>query len=156
MKSDTRKLLSDSFNRGAQTIYEATKSARAMAASMEHDGLLIKAPAIVEYEHGSQMSTYENHLTGYTTTTPRINGVLYPNEELPEVPFDVNSTPLTDEQFESFMRFTDDGYIPVDPTPIHISPEDMEVFLNRLENPRDFTPEVKSRFEKYRDMSKPQ
>lgn len=42
---DRRRWLSDSFNRGAQSIEEATASARSMAAAMEHTGLLLRAPA---------------------------------------------------------------------------------------------------------------
>lgn len=40
-----RRWLSDSFNRGAQSIEEATASARAMAVAMERTGLLLRAPA---------------------------------------------------------------------------------------------------------------
>jgi hypothetical protein len=40
-----RSRLSDSFNRGAQTLDEAAVSARAMAESLERQGLLLQAPA---------------------------------------------------------------------------------------------------------------
>jgi hypothetical protein len=40
-----RRWLSDSFNRGVQTLDEATEGARAMAASLERQGLLLRAPA---------------------------------------------------------------------------------------------------------------
>jgi hypothetical protein len=40
-----RRWLSDSFNRGTQTVEEATVSARAMAESLERQGLLLRAPA---------------------------------------------------------------------------------------------------------------
>lgn len=39
-----RRWLSDSFNRGAQTLDEATESARAMADSLERRGVLMRAP----------------------------------------------------------------------------------------------------------------
>jgi hypothetical protein len=39
-----RKLLSDSFNRGKQTLDEATKSAHLMSASLEINGMLLHAP----------------------------------------------------------------------------------------------------------------
>ena len=42
---ERRRWLSDSFNRGTQTLDEATVSARAMAASMERQGVLLRAPA---------------------------------------------------------------------------------------------------------------
>jgi hypothetical protein len=38
-------LLSESFNRGVQTLDEATESARNMAASLERKGLLLRAPS---------------------------------------------------------------------------------------------------------------
>lgn len=41
---ERRRWLSDSFNRGTQTLDEATVSARAMAASMERQGVLLRAP----------------------------------------------------------------------------------------------------------------
>ena len=40
-----RRWVSDSFNRGAQTLEEAAASARAMATAMERTGLLLRAPA---------------------------------------------------------------------------------------------------------------
>lgn len=40
-----RSWLSDSFNRGAQTLDEATESARVMALSLERKGLLLRAPS---------------------------------------------------------------------------------------------------------------
>jgi len=40
-----RRWLAESFNRGAQTLDEATESARSMAASLERKGLLMRAPA---------------------------------------------------------------------------------------------------------------
>ena len=40
-----RSWLSNSFNRGAQTLDEATESARSMAASLERKGLLLRAPS---------------------------------------------------------------------------------------------------------------
>lgn len=41
---ERRRWLSDSFNRGAQSIEEATASARSMAAAMERTGVLLRAP----------------------------------------------------------------------------------------------------------------
>ena len=41
----SRSWLSSSFNRGAQTLDEATESARSMAASLERKGLLLRAPS---------------------------------------------------------------------------------------------------------------
>lgn len=40
-----RRWLSDSFNRGVQSIEEATASARSMAKAMEQTGVLLRAPA---------------------------------------------------------------------------------------------------------------
>lgn len=40
-----RRWLSDSFNRGAQSLEEATASARSMAIAMEQAGTLLRAPA---------------------------------------------------------------------------------------------------------------
>ena len=42
---ERRRWLSDSFNRGAETLEEATVSAREMAASMERQGTLLRAPS---------------------------------------------------------------------------------------------------------------
>lgn len=39
-----RRWLSDSFNRGAQSIEEATASARSMVKAMEQTGVLLRAP----------------------------------------------------------------------------------------------------------------
>lgn len=40
-----RRWLAVSFNRGAQSIEEATASARSMAQAMENKGMLLRAPA---------------------------------------------------------------------------------------------------------------
>ncbi len=41
-----RRVLSESFNRAAQSLEDATKSARTMAESLERKGLLLRAPSI--------------------------------------------------------------------------------------------------------------
>lgn len=44
-KASRRRWLAESFNRGVQTLDEATDSARSMTASLERQGLLLRAPA---------------------------------------------------------------------------------------------------------------